>query len=151
MAAHDAGTGYDSMPIVRLRRSSKSQDGVEIVPGHIPPLLSAEASPVLKYSILESLNDIIRRKLEAMVVAMGNGQMTGGTRIFSEPALLVRLSLLNQAAAKLEALGNCIQLAPIWIYRDLSDLVGRLAILGISQNRMIGQLPKFGKFARRLN
>ena len=143
LASQDAGTGYDSIPIVRLRRASHSQDGIEIVPGHIPPLLSAEASPVLKYSILESLNDIIRRKLEAMGLEMGNSHSTSGNRIFSDPALFVRLSLLNQAVAMLESLNNCIQLAPIWIYRDLCDLIGRLAILGISQNRMIGQLPKY--------
>ena len=143
MASQDIGNGYDSMPVARLRRSSSSPDGAELVPGYIPPLLSAEASPVLKYSVLESLNDMIRRKLEAMAITLGNGPATSGNRIFSDPALFVRLSLLNQAAAKLEALGNCTQLAPIWIYRDLCDLIGRLAILGISQNRLIGQLPKY--------
>jgi type VI secretion system protein ImpJ len=143
LPANDVGSGYDSIPIVSLRRSANSQDGVEIVPGYIPPLLSAEASSVLKYTIVESLNDIIHRKLEAMSTGMGNGHLASGNRIFSDPALFIRLSLLNQAAAKLESLGNCMQLAPIWIYRDLCDLIGRLAILGISQNRKVGQLPKY--------
>lgn len=143
VTALEAASGYDSIPIVRLRRSGTTLDGVEIVPHHIPPLLSAEASPVLKYSILESLNDIIRRKLQALAQEIGSGHQTGGNRIFSDPALFVRLSLLNQAAAKLESLNHCMQLAPVWIYRDLCDLVGRLAILGVTQNRIIGTLPKY--------
>jgi len=143
VTAQEASSGYDSIPIVRVRRSGTSQDGVEIVPHHIPPLLSADASPVLKYSILESLNDMIRRKLQALALEIGSSHLTGGNRIFSDPALFVRLSLLNQAAASLEALNHCIHMAPVWIYRDLCDLVGRLAILGITQNRIIGPLPKY--------
>ncbi len=143
IAKHLLGEGYESLPVVRLRRSSSSPEAMEIVQTFIPPILCSNASQVLKQHIIESLSDIINRKLDALSVSLENSSSTNASQIFSDLATFNRLSLLNQTSAIISVLANTYDMSPIWIYRNLCDMIGRLAILGISRNRVVGQLPRY--------
>lgn len=135
--------GFESLPLARLRRSSQSAEGVELVPAFIPPLLSCLASSTLKLRIIESLFDTITRKLNAISPDFDTQSGSGLRRLFSDPIMVNRLGLLNQAYAKLSIISGTMQSHPIMVYRDLCEIVGKLAILGLTHNRQVGELPKY--------
>ncbi|MFM7319440.1 MAG: type VI secretion system baseplate subunit TssK [Isosphaeraceae bacterium] len=135
--------GYESVLIAKLRRSSQSAEGVELVPTFIPSLLRCQASPLLSHRVIESLSDTIRRKLGAITPGFDTESAAGMRRFFSDPVLVTRLSLLNQAHAVLSALSGTLQQHPLAAYRDLCDIIGRLAILGVGSNRQVGELPEY--------
>lgn len=143
LPAEQLTDGFESIPLARLRRSSESAEGVELVPNFIPPLLRCQASPVLRHRVIESLSDTIRRKLSAITPGYDTESASGVRRFFSDPVIVTRLSLLNQAYATLSVLSGTMQLHPLVAYRDLCDLVGRLAILGVGSNRQVGDLPVY--------
>lgn len=143
LPAEKVTQGYETLPIARLRRSSQSAEAVELVSTHIPPLLSSDASPVLQYRIIQSLSDTILRKLNSILPGYNSQTSTGAQRFFSDSVMLTRLSLMNQAYAILSVISGSMKVHPFSVYRDLCDIIGRLAILGITRNRKVGSLPNY--------
>ncbi|MGL4460661.1 MAG: type VI secretion system baseplate subunit TssK [Planctomycetia bacterium] len=120
-------SGYESLPIARLRRSQR--EGVpEIDPQYIPPLLSCDAWPGLKDGILGAAT----ASLGAFIKSQADYLMThGGWNEANQAPIrkaIHKLGIVNGAYPYLAQLVAARNIHPFLAYTELCRLCGQLAL-----------------------
>lgn len=121
-------TGFETLPILRIERSTLANAPPQIDATYIPPILSCDAWPILNTEILQSVFDRIGRKRERLA---GNLFARGGAIAGGDPAdamTAAHLRELNEAYAVLSVLAFTPGIPPLAAYTELARLVGQLAI-----------------------
>lgn len=123
----DDPTGYETLPLFRVRRSAKDDALPRFDLSRVPPLLSLDAWPWLREQV-QSLSYQIHGKIEQLAdqaVDRGlsfRGQDTGdGER-------LLKLAALNEADPPLRAMVFTPGFTPLSVYVELCRIAGRLAL-----------------------
>jgi type VI secretion system protein ImpJ len=129
--------GYELVPLARVERSSRPDGAAQLDRTFIPPLICCEASEVLRKDVLRALFNRVGSKagLLGMQVQRGldfDSHAPGEAKAFNQ------LRLLNEAQALLWALTELPGLHPVYVYLELCQIVGRLAILG--RDRLVPEL-----------
>ncbi|MCE9532705.1 MAG: type VI secretion system baseplate subunit TssK [Planctomycetes bacterium] len=127
LADQDA-TGYETLPLVRLEKSTLANAPPQIDAAYIPPLLTCEAWPILRTEILQSLGDRVGRKRARLAEQLSS---QGSALSATDPFLVVaaaQLRELNEAYAVLQVLSFTPGVTPLHVYIELCRLVGQLAI-----------------------
>ena len=121
-------SGFESIPIVKLRRSTQPGAIPEIDPTFFPPLLNCHASPALQQGILipicSQLGSFIKLQAESL-------RTRGGWLEASSPDSLRNIMLLQAANSSypfLLALLESRILHPFQIYTEFCRTVGQLSI-----------------------
>jgi type VI secretion system protein ImpJ len=118
-------SGYDVLPVARIRRASDGAT-LELDPSFIPPLLDCSAWPALRSQILSPISDLLLRASEQAGQAIADA---GKTLQPSTPLQFQRLLLLqavNPAASILRVMTNSRGIHPQTAYLELSRLAGSL-------------------------
>ncbi|TVQ33621.1 MAG: hypothetical protein EA376_01835 [Phycisphaeraceae bacterium] len=124
--------GWDTLPVVRLRRKSNLDDEFEIDPTFIPPLLRVGASEVVVVK-LDRLAIRIR-DVAASVAGDLAGKRIGGAGMDSVTTFMVqKLQALNRVLGLLSPLEKQNDLHPFNLYVTLSSCLGELAFFGESR------------------
>jgi type VI secretion system protein ImpJ len=121
-------TGYQTLPIVRLDKSTLVNAPPQIDASFIPPILSCDAWKILVVDILQSLTDRIGRKRERLASQLS---AQGASVTSSDPFIAIasaQLRELNEAYTVLQVYSFSPGITPLQAYIELCRLVGQLLI-----------------------
>lgn len=134
-------SGFQTIPIMRLRRGTTAEAPPEIDPDFIPPLLACDAWSILQNDIIGNIYNQIGGMIELLSaqmvdrgVAFESGHREDLERIF-------KLLTLNTASGLLNNLPFVRGVHPLTAYTDLCGIVGMLAIF--RPERGMPDVPKY--------
>ena len=132
---NDELSGYETLPIMRLRLGSVAEAPPEIDPEYIPPLLACDAWSYLQDRILGNINDQLGSLADQLArnmldrgVAFESGHREDLERIF-------KLHSLNVALGYLVNLPFVRGLHPLTAYMELCRVVGLISMF-LPERRM---------------
>src|SRR4051794_8974505 len=134
-------TGYEVLPIARVRRSPRAEAMPQLDETYFPPVLACDAWAPLGWGVLQSLYDRIGQKIELLanqVVSRGislDSQAQGDLLIFSQ------LRELDRAYPVLSVIAFAEGVHPLSAYLELCRVVGHLAIF--DPTRRPPALPRY--------
>jgi len=121
-------SGYEVLPIMRVRLGSVAEAPPEVDPDYIPPLLACDAWTHLQQRIIGSITDQfgsladqLARNMLDRGVAFESGHREDLERIF-------KLHSLNTALGYLVNLPYARGVHPLWAYMELCRVVGLISI-----------------------
>jgi len=121
-------SGYETLPIMRLRLGSIAEAPPEIDPEYIPPLLACDAWSYLQERILGNISDQLGSLADQLArntldrgVAFESGHREDLERIF-------KLHALNSALGYLVNLPFVRGIHPLTAYMELCRIVGQISI-----------------------
>lgn len=128
LPSHESPKGFESLPIMRLRRSADAEAIPELDTDYIPSLLGCDAWLPLKEAILAS----ICAQLGAFSKSQAEYIQThGGWTEANQPQIrkaILQLAAVNAAYPYLRQLTEASGLHPFDAYTELCRIVGQLAI-----------------------
>lgn len=134
-------SGYELLPIARIKRATEGQAAPEIDDDYIPPLLSTSVWPGLGDRIVRALYDLVGQKIEVLSQQMVN---RGMGRDSQDPGDLDRISMLemlNEAYATLSVLAFAQNIHPFVVYTEFCRLLGKLSIF--TPERRVAEIPAY--------
>ena len=134
-------SGYEVLPIARVRRSPRAEATPELDPAYFPPVLACDAWPPLLGGIVQSIFDRIGKKIELLATQVVSRGITFDSKGQGDPLIFEQLRELNQAYPVLSALAFAEGIHPFDAYLELCRLVGQLAIFGAT--RRPPDLPRY--------
>lgn len=126
-------TGYEVMPIARVIRSSKAEATPELDTTYIPPLIACDAWKPLNHGIIESIYSRIGKKIDLLSSQVVSRGITFDSKAQGDPLIFEQLRELNAAYPVLGTIAFTEGVHPLDAYRELSRLVGQLAIFGATR------------------
>lgn len=134
-------SGYEVLPIMRIKRADRAEAVPQVDESYIPPLLSCSGWKPLEVGILQRIHDRIGKKLELLSSQIVSRNMTFDSQGQGDRLLFEQLRTMNQAYAPLGVQVFAQGVHPLTMYVDLCHLVGELAIFGAE--RRPPELPKY--------
>jgi type VI secretion system protein ImpJ len=128
MLSTEDQSGYETLPVARVRRSGDGQAVAVLDETYIPPLLNAATWPELSVDIVRALHDQMARKLDVLADQIRATGLGFGAQ---EPGELERMMFLHQLNEHTAALGTIHQAAgvhPFVVYLELVRILGALSI-----------------------
>ncbi len=137
----DDTSGYELLPIAQIKRSSAGEAVPQLDVSFIPPVLSINAWPGLGREIVQSLYDVIGKKIELMSQQVINRGIGLDSRDPGDAERIMMLGQLNVASARLGVLAFAQGVHPLVAYTELCSILGQLSIFGA--DRRIQELPRY--------
>ncbi len=134
-------SGYEVLPILRIKRADRAEAVPQLDESYIPPLLNCSAWKPLEAGILQQTYDRLGRKLELLSSQIVSRGMTFDSQGQGDRLILEQLRAMNEAYAPLGMAVFAQGFHPSLMYLELCRLVGRLAIFGAQ--RRPPELPKY--------
>jgi len=134
-------SGYELLPLARLKRADRSESVPELDESFIPSLVSCDAWQPLRTRILEQIYDRIGKKLEFLSGQIVSRNITFDSQGQGDRLLFEQLRAMNEVFAPLGVRLFADGLHPLEAYVALSELVGKLAIF--NGQRRLPPLPKY--------
>ncbi len=141
LTSADDHSGYEVLPVARVKRSDMAEAVPELDATYIPPLLACDAWKPLEQHVLQPIYDRIGKKLELLssqVVSRNISFDSGGQ---GDRSLFEQLRGMNEAYAPLGAMLFAQGVHPFDAYVELCRIVGNLAIF--SAQRRADELPRY--------
>ena len=123
----DDPAGFDTIPLVKLRRSSAANAPPELDPTFAPPLLNLDAWPPIQAGIVYALAERVNRKRERVAELLAGRGI--GHPDPADTLAAAHLRELSAGRAALAAVAYSPGFPPIEAYRELARLAGQLAAL----------------------
>ncbi|MHB8955531.1 MAG: type VI secretion system baseplate subunit TssK [Pirellulaceae bacterium] len=136
-----APTGFELLPVARIRRAGQEEATPELDDDYIPPVLAIDAWSPLGTGIVRAIYDIIGRKIEVLSARVAERSINLTSHDQGDLDDLLMLSLLNQAYAVVHCLTFAQSVHPFVCYYELCRVVGMLAIFDAA--RRITDIPKY--------
>lgn len=128
LPTREAPKGYESIPIVKLRRSQQAEAAPEIDETYIPPLLSCDCWKPLKEGVLAAIN----AKLGGFIKSQADYLRThGGWSEANQPQIrmgIAQLNAVNSSFPYLTQLTEAVGIHPFLLYTELCRLLGQLSL-----------------------
>src|SRR5262249_13348496 len=134
-------SGYEALPIARVRRAAAAEALPQLDPSYIPPLLACDAWKVLAADILQAIYHRVGKKVELRASQAVSRGIPFDSRSQEDPLIFAQLHVLNEAYALLGTLVFAQGVHPLPAYLELCRLVGQLAIFG--PGRKAPELPRY--------
>jgi type VI secretion system protein ImpJ len=141
LLSSDDLSGYEVLPIGRIKRSGAEEASPELDDDYIPPLLSIEAWPPLGLDIVRAIYDIIGEKIEVLARRATERNINFSSSQPGDLDDLVMLNALNQAYAYLHCAGFGQGTHPFLAYSELCRTVGMLSVFDSS--RTVTDIPHY--------
>lgn len=140
LIGNQAATGYETLPILMLRRGGMAEAAPEPDPDYIPPVLACDAWPPLQ-EILRRVTD----RVEGLAGGLATQVLDRGIAFESghreDLERLFRLYALNSAHGYLYNLPYVRGIHPLPAYMELCRLVGMLALF--RGERRMPEVPRY--------
>jgi len=137
----DDHTGYEVLPIARIRRAERAEATPELDESYIPPVLSCDAWKVLWAGILQAVYDRIGKRIEQKANQVVTRGIAFESQAQGDQVIFAWLRELNEAYTVLGTLAFAQGVHPLPAYTELCRIVGQLAIFG--ETRRPPDLPKY--------
>jgi len=134
-------SGYELLPIVRLKRASEKEGTPVIDADYIPPLLHVDCWKGLNHDILRVIYDQIGQKIDVITQQVLSRGITLSSQHPGDLERVLMLRVLNEASAALGCLIFSVGLHPFDAYFELCRIVGMLSIFGLA--RRIEDVPRY--------
>lgn len=134
-------SGYEVLPIARVRRSDRAEATPELDESYIPPLLGCDAWKPLNTNILQQIYDRIGKKLELLAGMVVNRGIGFDSQAAGDPMIFNQLRMVNEAYSLLGVQLFAQGVHPLTTYLELCRFVGQLCILGAT--RRPPEIPKY--------
>ncbi len=139
--SHEDHSGYEVLPIARIRRADRAESLPQLDETYIPPLLACDAWTPLQTGNLQAIYDRLGRKMELLASQATSRGITFDSQGQGDRLLFEQLKVMNEGYTTLASLLFAQGVPPLPMYRDLCQLVGRLAIFG--PERRAPKLPQY--------
>jgi len=123
-------TGYEVLPIARIKRADRAEAVPQLDESYIPPLLACDAWKPLSAGLLQQLYDRLGKKLELLTTQVVSRSISFDSVGQGDRLLFEQLRVLNEAYAPMDVMVFAQGVHPFHAYLDLCRLVGKLAIFG---------------------
>ncbi|MEZ6117664.1 MAG: type VI secretion system baseplate subunit TssK [Pirellulaceae bacterium] len=137
----DDPSGYEVLPIARIKRVGTEEATPELDDNFIPPLIAADAWEPLSIDIVRTIYDIIGQKIEVLSNRAAERNINLSSHQPGDLDDLLMLSLLNQSYAFLNCTGFALGVHPFLIYSELCRIVGMLSIF--DPTRRVTDIPRY--------
>jgi type VI secretion system protein ImpJ len=134
-------SGYEVLPIARVKRASDERAVPRLDPDYIPPAIAIDAWPGLGRDIVRATYDIIGQKIEVLSQQIVNRGIGLDSRDPGDMDRVLMLSELNSAYATLGVLAAAKGVHPLQAYTEMARVVGQLSIF--SRERRVGDIPPY--------
>jgi type VI secretion system protein ImpJ len=134
-------TGYETLPIARVRKADRPEAAPDLDVTYIPPVLACDAWLPLANGILQGIYDRIGTRLNRRAEQVRTRNVSIGSNAPGDVLLIDRLRALNEAHAVLGVLTFAEGVHPLSAYLELCRLVGQLAIY--TDARRVPDLPRY--------
>lgn len=141
LTSGDDHSGYEVLPIARVKRADRAEATPQLDESYIPPLLACDGWKPLENNILHPVYDRIGKKLELLSGQIVSRNMTFDSSGQGDRLLFEQLRTMNEAYAPLGMLFFSQGVHPQQAFLELCRLVGRMAIFGAQ--RRPAELPKY--------
>ncbi len=141
LLATDDLSGFEVLPIARIKRASSEEATPQLDEDYIPPLLAADCWQPLAIDMVRAIYDIIGEKIDVLSQRAVERRMNLSSQQPGDLDDLLMLMALNQAQASLHCLTFAQSVHPFLLYCELCRIVGTLAIFG--DERRIGDIPQY--------
>ena len=141
MLSTDESSGYELLPIAKVKRSGAEEATPELDTNYFPPMLAIDAWEPLALEIVRAIYDIVGEKIEVLA-----SRATERRQNFTSPQPgdledLMMLTALNESYATLRCLGFARGIHPLVAYTELCRIVGKLSIFG--DTRRVEEVPLY--------
>lgn len=134
-------SGYETLPIAHVQRSSEQSVTPQLDLDYIPPLVSIDAWPPLSRDIVRAIFDIIGKKIEVLTQQIQSRGVSLASREPGDVDRILMLSQLNEAYAILTMWSFAQGIHPLTAYAELCRIVGKLSIFG--KERRVPEIPRY--------
>jgi type VI secretion system protein ImpJ len=134
-------SGFETLPVARIKRASADEATPELDDDYIPPLLAIDAWPPLELEIVRAIYDIVGEKIEVLSERAVGRNLNLSSLQPGDLEDLLLLSALNESYALLHCLAFAQGVHPFVAYCELCALVGKLSIFDPS--RRLGDVPAY--------
>lgn len=133
-------TGYETLPIARVERSTQADALPRIDLDYVPPLLCLDAWPPL-WEKVQSLYQQISAKVQQLAEQFASRRISFESQVPGESENLFKLAILNGAMGYFSAVAYVKGLTPLEVYQELCRLLGQLSLF--SDARRTPDLPTY--------
>lgn len=134
-------SGYEVLPIARIKRSGEGAAVPQLDSEYIPPLLSISAWPGLGRDIVRAVYDVIGQKIDTLSRQLVNRGIGLDSRHPGDLERIFMLSALNAAHARLSVLAFANGVHPLTAYTELCGIIGQLGMF--SPERRANPVPQY--------
>ena len=133
-------TGYEVIPLARIKRSARAEAPPRLETSYVPPLIGLDAWPPL-WRKVQKLHYRIKTHVSQMASQLVDRKITFDSQIPGDAERMLKLAVLNGASGYFAATIFASGLSPFTIYQELCRLVGQLAMF--SASRRTPNLPAY--------
>jgi type VI secretion system protein ImpJ len=134
-------TGFETLPVARIKRASADEATPELDSDYIPPLLALDAWPPLGMEIVRAIFDVIGEKIEVLSERASGRNLNLSSPQPGDLEDLLMLSVLNESYATLHWLSFAQGVHPFLAYGELCRVVGKLSVFHGS--RRLEDIPAY--------
>ncbi len=134
-------SGYELIPIARIKRSGEGEATPKIDHSYIPPLLTIDCWPALGRDCVRAIYDMIGGKIEVLSQQLVNRGIGLNSQEPGDADRILMLNQLNAAYATLGVMAFAQGVHPLDAYTELCRTLGQLAIF--DENRRVAEVPRY--------
>lgn len=123
-------SGYELLPIARLKRADRPEATPELDQKFIPPILACECSAVLRQEILQYVYARLNKKIEVVAGQVMSRGMGFDSHRAGDSLRMHQLDRMNAGYAVLGHTAFVPGIHPIDAFVELTRLVGQLSVFG---------------------
>lgn len=135
-------SGYEVVPLARIKRSDRAEAVPQLDEAYIPPVLACDAWEPLGTGIVRAVHDRVGRKIERLAGQIVSRRIAIDSQNRADALLFAELREMNEAYALLGVLAFAEGVHPLHAYLELCRLVGQLAIFN-PETRRPPELPRY--------
>jgi type VI secretion system protein ImpJ len=135
-------SGYETLPIGRIKRAGQEEATPVLDDGYFPPLLGIDAWEPLSFGLIRSIYDLIGERIEVLTARAQERKMSFSAQQPGDLDDLLLLMALNEAYAGLHCLSFSQSAHPFPTYLELCRIVGRFSVFGDAR-RVADDIPVY--------
>ncbi len=120
-------TGYEVLPVARIKRSAEEGSPPKIDPWYVPPVLGLDTWVPLHREV-RALHEQIGAWITMESDLLVGRKISFDSQVLGDADRVLRLSFLNTAYSLLQSIISTRGLHPLEMYRELCRLVGQVSI-----------------------
>lgn len=127
LTSHLDTTGFELLPLARIRRGSGEGARPEIDKAYIPPILQIDGWAPLRQDadrFFQQLQSVVRQESEYLV----GRKLSFDSQVLGEAERILKLAQCNAAYSLLQGILPTLGLHPFGLYAELCRMVGQLSL-----------------------